>query len=197
MLTGALTACDVMLTIRPNLRAIMPSIVAFISSIGASMLASSALIQSSRLQFRKSPAGGPPALLIRISGSGQAARIAPRPSAVVTSAAIATGSMPVAASISSAARCRTSGRRATITSFTPSPPSASAQLLPSPMLAAQTIAVRPRNPNSMLVAPIAAYGGGPHRLRYSLIHRPVGSAMPAGLEPHMHKLDGSNPNCRG
>jgi hypothetical protein len=45
MAMGALTACEVTLTIRPNLRAIMPSMVDFINSIGASMLASSALIQ--------------------------------------------------------------------------------------------------------------------------------------------------------
>ena len=52
---GAFTAAEVMLTMRPNLRAIMPSTVALISSIGVSMLASSALIQSSRVQLRKSP----------------------------------------------------------------------------------------------------------------------------------------------
>ena len=61
---GAFTAAEVMLTMRPNLRAIMPSTVALISSIGVSMLASIALIQSSRVQLRKSPGGGPPALLI-------------------------------------------------------------------------------------------------------------------------------------
>jgi hypothetical protein len=86
----ALTACEVIFTIRPNLRAIMPAMVPFMSSIGASMLASSALIQSLRSQFRKSPGGGPPALLTRISGSGRTARMASRPSLVVTSAATAT-----------------------------------------------------------------------------------------------------------
>ena len=65
---------------RPNLRAIMPSTVALISSIGVSMLASIALIQSSRVQLRKSPGGGPPALLIRMSGLGQAFSAAARPS---------------------------------------------------------------------------------------------------------------------
>jgi len=49
-----------------------PSTVALISSIGVSMLASIALIQSSRVQLRKSPGGGPPALFTRMSGSGQA-----------------------------------------------------------------------------------------------------------------------------
>src|SRR3984957_7239025 len=54
---GDFTAAEVMLTMRPNLRAIMPSTVALISSIGVSMLASMALIQSSRVQLRKSPGG--------------------------------------------------------------------------------------------------------------------------------------------
>ena len=84
---GAFTAADVMLTIRPNLRAIMPSTVALINSIGVSMLASIALIQSSRFQLRKSPGGGPPALLIRISGSGQAFSAASRPAGVAMSPA--------------------------------------------------------------------------------------------------------------
>ena len=85
---GAFTAAEVMLTMRPNLRAIMPSTVALISSIGVSMLASSALIQSSRVQLRKSPGGGPPALLIRMSGSGQAFSTASRPAGVVMSPTI-------------------------------------------------------------------------------------------------------------
>jgi len=72
---------------RPNFRAIMPSTVALISSIGVSMLASIALIQSSRVQLRKSPGGGPPALLIKISGSGQAFSAASRPAGVVMSPA--------------------------------------------------------------------------------------------------------------
>jgi hypothetical protein len=63
--------------------------------------------------------------------------------------------------------------------------------------AAQTIAVGPRNPNSGLPVLIATYDDVPYRPTCSLIHRPVGSSMPAGLEPHMHKLDGSKPNCRG
>ena len=88
MSIGAFTAADVMLTIRPNFRAIMPSTVAFISSIGVSMLASIALIQSSRVQLRKSPGGGPPALLIRMSGSGQAFSTASRPAGVVMSPTI-------------------------------------------------------------------------------------------------------------
>src|SRR6185312_7303908 len=84
---GAFTALDVMLTMRPKRRAIILSTVARISSIGVSMLASSALIQTSRFHSRKSPGGGPPALLTRMSGSGQEANAALRPSAVVMSQA--------------------------------------------------------------------------------------------------------------
>ena len=53
---GAFTADEVMLTIRPKRRLIMGSIVALISSIARHMFKSSALIQSSRDQSRKSPA---------------------------------------------------------------------------------------------------------------------------------------------
>jgi hypothetical protein len=49
---GAFTALDVIFTTRPNLRSIMLSIVRRINSIGAIMLASSALIHDSRRQSR-------------------------------------------------------------------------------------------------------------------------------------------------
>ena len=79
MSIGAFTAPEVMLTTRPKPRSAISSTVAFISSIGVSMLASSALIQASRSQSRKSPGGGPPALLTRMSTCGQAASAAARP----------------------------------------------------------------------------------------------------------------------
>ena len=104
MSIGAFTADDVMLTMRPNLRAIMPSTVALISSIGVSMFASSARIQASRSQSRKSPGGGPPALLTRMSGCGHAASAAARPSGVVMSHATHATRRPARAPISSAAR---------------------------------------------------------------------------------------------
>jgi len=66
------------------------------------MLPSSALIQASRSQSRKSPCGGPPALLTRMSGSGQAARAAARPASVVMSPATVVTVAPVAARISAA-----------------------------------------------------------------------------------------------
>ncbi len=84
---GAFTADDVMLTMRPKRRAIIPSTVALISSIGVSMFASSAQSHAARSQSRKSPGGGPPALLIRMSGAPQVASAAVRPSGVVMSQA--------------------------------------------------------------------------------------------------------------
>ena len=118
---GAFTAAEVMLTMRPNLRAIMPSTVALISSIGVSMLASIALIQSSRVQLRKSPGGGPPALLIRISGSGQAFSTASRPAGVVMSPTISVTVTPgLALRISSAVFFSASAPRAVSVTCTPS-----------------------------------------------------------------------------
>jgi len=73
-----------------------------IISIGASMQASSALIHSSRPNWRKSPVGGPPALFTRMSGSGKAASTRARPSAVLMSAATGMTSAPVSLRISSA-----------------------------------------------------------------------------------------------
>ena len=67
--TGDFTALEVMFTIRPNPRNIMPSTVCFINSIGESILASMAFSQSSRTQLLKSPEGGPPELVIKISKS--------------------------------------------------------------------------------------------------------------------------------
>ena len=58
-----------MLTTRPQPRAIMPGTSAFISAMGVSMLASSALMKSSRSQSVHRPGGGPPALLTRMSTS--------------------------------------------------------------------------------------------------------------------------------
>lgn len=146
---GMRTALDVILTMRPKRRATMPSSVALMSSMGASMLASMAAIQCSRVQFRKSPGGGPPALLTRMSGSGQAARAAWRPISLAMSAATAVTVTPVAARISAAVAWSASAPRATIVTFTPSCASASAQARPRPLLAAHTSADLPCMPRSM------------------------------------------------
>src|SRR5215831_6565508 len=150
---GDFTAADVMLTMRPNLRAIMPSIVALMSSIGASMLASIALIQSSRVQSWKSPGGGPPALLTRMSGLGHALSAAARPASVVMSPGTAVTLAAVASRISLAVFSRSAAVRAVMTSSTPSRASAMAQPLPKPLLAAHTIARLPRMPKSMVPSP--------------------------------------------
>src|SRR6478735_8512534 len=152
---GALTAAEVMLTMRPNLRAIIPSTVALISSIGVSMLASSALIQSSRVQLRKSPGGGPPALLIRISGFGQAFRAASRPAGVVMSpATLVTVTPGLALRISAAVFASASAPRAVSVTWTPSLASCMAQARPKPLLDAHTMARRPLIPRSTVFTPV-------------------------------------------
>ena len=59
-----------MFTIRPNLRAIIPSTVSLIMNTAPSMLPLRADIQVARSQSRKLPVGGPPELLTTMSGSG-------------------------------------------------------------------------------------------------------------------------------
>src|SRR5271163_3534367 len=143
-----------MLTMRPNLRAIMPSTVALMSAIGVSMLASSALIQASRSHSRKSPGGGPPALFTRMSGSGQAASAAARPASVVMSPAAVITLLPVAVRISAAVCSSVSAVRAVIVTVTPSRANAIAQARPRPLLAAQTSARLPFKPMSIVGSPL-------------------------------------------
>src|SRR6187455_1912145 len=154
MSIGALTAPDVMLTTRPKPRPAILSTVAFISSIGVSILASIALIQASRSQWRKSPDGGPPALLTRMSTCGQAASAAARPASVVMSPATARTSPRPSARSSPAVASSASAPRAVITTLTPSFASAIAQPLPSPLLAAQTSAHLPSIPSSIASSPL-------------------------------------------
>ena len=100
----------------------MPSTVALISMIGVSMLALTAFCQSSIAQSRKSPCGGPPALLTRMSGSGQAASACWRPSSVVMSPATAVTLAPVSRRISAAVCSSVSAVRAVIDELDPGPP---------------------------------------------------------------------------
>ena len=121
---GALTALEVMLMMRPKPRAAIPSTVAWIKAIGVSMLASTARIQASRSQSRKFPVGGPPALVTTISKSACCANTAARPASVVMSwAQVTTCTADLGPSCernSAAANSKTSDRRATITTLTPS-----------------------------------------------------------------------------
>src|SRR5437773_1489881 len=150
---GAFTALEVMLTMRPKRRAIIPSTVALISSIGVSMFAPTALSQSSLENLRKSPGGGPPALVTRMSGCGQAASAAMRPCSLVMSAATATTIAPVAARISSAVSSSAWRSRATSVTRQPSRASEVAQPRPSPLLAPHTSAALPRIFRSTIRSP--------------------------------------------
>ena len=138
-----------MLTIRPNPRPIMPSTVALISMIAVIMLALQALCQSSSSQSRKSPGGGPPALLTRMSGAGQAASAPARPAGVVMSPTTGVTLLPLMRAISAAAASSASLVRAVIVTRAPFLAKASAQPRPSPLLAAHTSAVLPAMPRSM------------------------------------------------
>jgi hypothetical protein len=118
------------------------------------MLASIALIQSSRVQLRKSPGGGPPALFTRISGSGQAFSTASRPAGVVMSPTISvTVTEGLALRISAAVFASASVPRAVTVTCTPSLASAIAQARPNPLLDAQTMARRPLMPRSTVSLP--------------------------------------------
>ena len=155
MSIGAFTELDVMLTMRPKPRAAMPSTVALINSMGVSMLASTALIQALRSQSRKSPGGGPPALVTTMSKSRRTAKTAARPSAVVMSAAtnctFALSGRALSAINLFDAASSTSAPRATISTCTPSRTSACAQPKPRPLLAPQTSACLPEIPRSITI----------------------------------------------
>ena len=108
---GAFTAAEVMLTMRPKAR---------------HHAVDRRLDQLDRRQHvgverldpvvagpvRKSPGGGPPALLTRMSGSGQAASAASRPSGVVMSPATSITFTPIGLRISSAVSSSASAPRA-------------------------------------------------------------------------------------
>ena len=138
-----------MLTIRPNFRDAMPGATACASAMGVSMLASSPASSFSRVIASNGVGGGPPLLLTRMSGAGQAASRASRTAGSPTSPATTRTCAPVAARISLAvASARASSRPLTIT-WQPACASARAQALPSPFDEAQTMAERPAMPKSM------------------------------------------------
>ena len=158
---GALALTEVMLTMRPKPRCAMPSTVALIKAIGVSMLASSAASQSSRDQLRKSPGGGPPALVTTMSnavpGPCGCANTAVRPASVVMSAA--TDSTLDCGLLRSPSNCCTASCsgpavRATTSTLAPSRTSAWAQPRPRPLLAPQTNAHLPLIPRSIFSSPV-------------------------------------------
>ena len=147
---GVVTMAEVMLTMRPKRFSIMEGSTARTSIMGATILASSAPIQCSSSLVRKSRGSGPALLLTRMSGAGQAASRAARPSLVVTSATTARTCPPVDSRSSRRASSRRTGSRPLMTTSTPSFSSASAQARPSPRLDAQTMAILPAIPRSTL-----------------------------------------------
>src|SRR6185436_4126516 len=137
-------------------------------AMGVIMLPSTALRQSSSAKSLKSPGGGPPALLMRMSGSGQAASSALRPASVVTAHTTGVTFTPVGPS-SLAVAWSASAPRAQIVTLTPSRASAWAQPLPNPFDAAQTMAFLPLMPRSMVF---------PHALKCSMLRHAGCPAQP-------------------
>src|SRR5207302_4807880 len=186
---GDFTEPEVMLTMRPNLRSHMPSTVALISMIGVSMLALTAFCQSSTDHSRKSPCGGPPQLVARISGLGQAASAAARPASVEISPGTAVTLAPVSLRISSAVCSRVSAVRAVIVSSTPARPSDIAQARPNPLLAAQTKALRPRMRKSNMSSSALSNNHSPYlKMTLTLILDPAPVGVRASLIEEWEEL---------
>ena len=148
---GIFTVPDVMLTMRPNFRAVMALIAFWVSSTAITMLAITPSIICSRVSSRKSRIGGPALLLIRMSGSGQAANSARCPSGWARSAVTAWTVVP-SLRRSAAVASTVSRLRPLITTSQPASASFCAQARPSPRLDAQTMALRPAMPRSMAVS---------------------------------------------
>ena len=157
--TGFLTEIDVIFTIRPKPRADMSSMTPLIISIGVIIFIVTPSVMASRSSSRKSRKGGPPLLLIRMSAPGVASSSAcwhcgseTLPATVITSI--------------SGARCRIScavvastlSSRPFNVTCTPFLASEMAQALPRPLLEAQTMALRPFMPRSMMPSPKVQMG---------------------------------------
>ena len=154
--SGVSTLAEVMLTMRPKPRAIMPSTTACVSSSGVAMFCATPSSSASRVTSRKGLGGGPPLLLTRMSTSGDAASSACWPALVETSATTAITVAPVLARIALAVSSRVLASRPLMTTVQPASASAWAQPRPSPLLEAQTMAVRPAIPRSMVFLRISS-----------------------------------------
>src|SRR6266700_4721637 len=105
------TVNEVMLTIRPNPRSIMLSTQHRISSTLARKLVRKAKSQSATESFRKSLAGGPPALVTRMSGAPASAKAIFKSSVEARLQAIMPGRTPTSLSIWPAAFSHAARRR--------------------------------------------------------------------------------------
>ena len=179
-LIGASTEEDVILTMRPKPRAAMPSITAVISSIGVTMFWTTPAMIFSRSSSRKPRRGGPPLLLTRMSGSGQAASSSACTSGRLTSPITGVTETPNRSAMSDAVRSSAAASRPLSTRSTPFSASAMAQPRPSPRLDAQTIAFRPAIPRSR-IRPLFAFPDYPDRA--------AGSSVEIGLRSHRRCCD--------
>ncbi len=152
--TGCLAAIDVTLTMRPQPRACMPGRTPRTRAMTLCKVVRSAWSHAASSCCWNGPAGGPPALVTRMS-TPPCARIAASstaatPAAVATSATTAVTGTPCAARIACAVASSASPPRAQRTSDVPSAASASADARPNPLLEAATSATRPRMPRSIV-----------------------------------------------
>jgi hypothetical protein len=124
---GIFTENEVMFTIRPKRRSIMPSITRCTSSMGVAMLAFTPARMAFRSTSRKSRNGGPPLLFTRMSTCGTASTSACCTSGSDTSPGTAITSEPVACRMRSAARCSAAASRPFTTTVAPAAASCVAQ----------------------------------------------------------------------
>ena len=116
------------------------------------MLASIALIKSSRFQSDHKPGGGPPAFVTNISGESHSLNNLSLPSSVVTSPTTLMTLEDDIDRIESAAAAKDSEERELIMTFTPSKAKALAHPKPKPFDDAHTIAHLPPIPNSIFLS---------------------------------------------
>ena len=148
---GDLTCDDVILTILPNLRLLMPGKTALNKITGTIKFSSRPRLQSSSDQSENFPGGGPPLLFTKISGSGHASIRFVLPCVSLRSATTRVTLDPVSFSIFREASASLSWFLPLIKTVAPSRTRDLAHANPRPWLDAQTIAFFPRNPKSITV----------------------------------------------
>src|SRR5450631_762217 len=153
--SGCLTDDEVLVMTRPQCLARMDGRHSRVSRMADIRLSSNAPCQSSSVRVSNMPGFGPPALLKRTSTLPNESTVVlttcSRSAIRVTSAASPRTRVccPAAACTCSAAAWIAGRIRENMTTFAPSAASACATPLPSPWLAAATIAVLPRSPRSI------------------------------------------------
>ncbi len=151
--TGCFTAIDVMLRMRPQRRCFIPGRTCRASSIALKSVSRIASSHCSRLNCSNVPAGGPPALVTRISMRPNRSLPASTTRLIcsmsVTSAGTARTCAPVFSAIVAATSARVCDSRAQMMSDAPSAASSSATARPKPRLPAATSAILFLSPRSI------------------------------------------------